>query len=224
MNAGNSPIGSRGIERTPRSGARLLVALNGSPRRGSSIDLMLEAVCQGAREAGGEALHIRCAELRVRPCEACGPEPTTGYCIFHDDMDAVYAALERSHAVAVGSPIYFDTVSAQLKLVIDRCNCVTPLVRLPDGGEDFKPRWPRTRRGLFITACSSAHTHEYAERTVRGYLKWIGARWEKTLLWSHPDSETGCVARDPALLDRARAAGRRVIESAPLEPGTRAGA
>lgn len=197
---------------------RLLVALNGSPRRGSSVDLLLEAVCEGAREAGGDALHIRCAELRVRPCEACGPEPTTGYCIFHDDMDPVYAALERAHAVAVGSPIYFDTVSAQLKLVIDRCNCVTPLVRLPGGGEGFRAKWARTRRGLFVTACSAAHQHEYAERTVRGFMKWIGARWEETLLWSHEDNEIGSVARDAALLARARAAGRRVIESAPLEP------
>lgn len=196
---------------------RLLVALDGSPRRGGSVDRMLESLCEGAREAGGEALHLRCAELHVRPCIACGPEPTTGYCIFHDDMDDVYAALERAHAVAVGSPVYFDTVSAQLKLVIDRCNCVTPLVRLPGGGEAFRPRWRRTRRGLFVTACSSAHTHELAERTVRGFMKWIGARWEETLLWSHEDSELGSVTRDAALLERARAAGRRVIESAPLE-------
>jgi multimeric flavodoxin WrbA len=200
---------------------RLLVALNGSPRRGSSVDVLLEAVCEGAREAGGEALHVFCSQLHVRPCEACGPEPTTGYCIFHDDMDAVYAALERSHAVAVGSPVYFDSVSAQLKLVIDRCNCVTPLVRLPGGGEGFRPHWARTRHGLFVTACSSAHTHEYAERTVRGFLKWIGARWEETLLWKHDDSETGSAARDAALLARARAAGRRVIESEPLDPALR---
>jgi multimeric flavodoxin WrbA len=199
--------------------ARLLVALNGSPRRGSSVDLLLEAVCDGARDAGGEALHIHSAELRVRPCEACGPEPTTGYCIFHDDMDVVYAALERAHAVAVGSPVYFDSVSAQLKLVIDRCNCITPLVRLPGGGEGFKARWERTRRGVFVTACSAAHTHEHAERCVRGFLKWIGARWEETLLWAHEDNQTGSVTRAPELLARARAAGRRLIESAPLEPG-----
>ena len=217
-------MNAQGGERSGDAHARLLVALNGSPKRGSSVDLLLEAVCDGAREAGGEAMHIRCAELRVRPCEACGPEPTSGYCIFHDDMDGVYAALERSHAVAVGSPVYFDTVSAQLKLVIDRCNCVTPLVRLPAGGEDFRPRWSRTRRGIFVTACSSAHTHEYAERTVRGWLKWIGARWEETLLWSHADSETGSVVRDEALMARARAAGRRLIESAPLEAGPRPGA
>jgi multimeric flavodoxin WrbA len=194
---------------------RLLVALNGSPRRGSSVDLLLEALCLGAREAGGEALHLRCAELTVRPCEACGPEPTAGYCIFHDDMDRVYAALERAHAVAVGSPIFFDTVSAQLKLVMDRCNCVTMLVRLPDGSDTFRPRWARTRRGVFVTACSSGQRYDLGERSVRGFLKWIGARWEETIAWQHSDTEIGSVARAPELLERARALGRRLIESEP---------
>jgi multimeric flavodoxin WrbA len=73
---------------------RTLVALNGSPLRGSSVDRLLEALCAGAVEAGGSARHIRCAELNVKPCQACGPEPTDGYCIYHDDMDPVFAALE----------------------------------------------------------------------------------------------------------------------------------
>ena len=77
--------------------------------------------------------YFRCYELAVKPCIACGANATTGYCIFHDDMDPLYAAMERAHAVVVGSPVHFDTVSAPLKLVIDRCNCVTPLVRLADG-------------------------------------------------------------------------------------------
>ena len=199
------------------SSARLLVALNGSPVRGSSIDLLVEALGEGAVAAGGRLVHVRCNELTVKPCQACGPEPTTGYCIFHDDMDGVYEALRDAHAVAVASPIYFDTVSAQLKLVMDRCNCLTPLVRQEGGGWDFRPLWPRTRRGVFLTACSSRHRYDLAERSVRGYLKWVGARWEETLAWQHEDNDLGSVARDPSLLDRARLVGRRLIESAPLE-------
>ena len=197
---------------------RTLVALNGSPVRGSSIDLMLGAMIEGAEQVGGRGVHFRCHEMVVRPCEACGPEPTTGYCIFHDAMDDVYAALESAHAIAVGSPIYFDTVSAQLKLVIDRCNCVTPLVRLPGGGEDFRPRWARTRRGVFVTACGERFRYDLAERTVRGFLKWVGARWEESLAYTHADNDRGSVARRPELLERARAMGRRLIESPPLEP------
>ena len=198
---------------------RTLVALNGSPVRGSSVDRLLQAICAGAEEAGGRSVHVYCNELAVKACQACGPEPTTGYCIFHDDMDPIYAALESAHAVAVGSPVYFDGVSAQLKLVMDRCNCVTPLVRLPGGGYDFRPRWARTRRGVFVTACGTTHTHELAERSVRGFLKWIGARWEETLLWRHDDNDPGSVVNDPTLLTQARAVGQRLIESAPLTTG-----
>jgi len=196
---------------------RLLVALNGSPVRGSSVDLLLAAACAGAEEAGGQALHVRCNDLAIKPCQACGPDATPGYCIFHDDMDPIYAALERAHAVVVGSPIYFDTVSAQLKLVMDRCNCVTPLARAADGGWTFRAKWPRTRRAIFVTACGERQRYDMAERSVRGFLKWIGARWEETLVWTHEDNDLGSVAANPDLLVRARAAGRRLIESAPLE-------
>ena len=198
---------------------RSLIALNGSPVRGGSVDLLLRAICAGAEEAGGRSEHVYCNELRVKPCQACGPEPTPGYCIFHDDMDRIYEALESAHAIAVGSPVYFDGVSAQLKLVMDRCNCVTPLVRLPGGGHDSRAKWPRTRRGVLVTACGTQHTHELAERSVRGFLKWVGARWEETLLWQHDDNDPGSVATRPDLLTHARAVGRRLIESAALEVG-----
>ena len=196
---------------------RLLVALNGSPVAGSSVERLLAAMCAGVEEAGGVARRFDCNTLVVKPCQACGPEPTTGFCIFHDDMDAVYEALKEAHAIAVGSPIYFDAVSAQLKLVMDRCNCITPLVRLPGGGHGFRPLWARTRRGVFVTALSSKHRYDLAERSVRGFLKWVGARWEETLAWQHDDNDPGSVALRPDLLERARAIGRRLIESGPLE-------
>jgi len=202
---------------------RLLVALDGSPAREGSVARLLAAMGAGARAAGGGFEHVVCNDLVVKPCQACGPDATPGYCIFHDDMDRVYALLERAHAIAVGSPVYFDTVSAQLKLVIDRCNCVTPLVTLSGGGTAMVPKWRRTRRGVFVTACSAQCRYDLAERTVRGFLKWVGARWEETLVWQHPDDDSGSVVRAPALLERAEALGRRLVESPPLEPAEPAG-
>ncbi len=192
---------------------RILVTLNGSPVVGSSVARLLAAIGAGALEAGGALSSFECNTLTVKPCQACGPEPTTGFCIFHDDMDAIYAALQGAHAIAVGSPIYFDGVSAQLKLVMDRCNCITPLVRLEGGGYGFRPLWARTRRGVFVTALSTKHRYDLAERSVRGFLKWVGARWEETLAWQHDDEEPGSVVTRPDLIERARAIGRRLIES-----------
>ena len=178
---------------------------------------MLHAVCRGAEAAGGRSIHFHTNDLTVRPCQACGPEPTSGFCVFHDDMDPIYEAMRDAHAVAVGSPIYFDTVSAQLKLVIDRCNCITPLVRR-GAGYEFRPLWQRTRRGVFVTACGERRRWDMAERTVRGFMKWIGCKWEETLVWEHVDNDTGSVVTNPELVARAEAVGRRLIESAPLEP------
>ncbi len=190
---------------------RRLVVLDGSPLPDGSVARMLAAAVEGARAAGGDADVFRAYDLAVKPCVACGVDASPGACcIFHDDMDAVYAALERAHAVLVGSPVYFDTVSGPLKLVIDRCNCVTPLVTLPDGRQDCVPRWRRTRRAAFLTACSDAHPHDLAERTVRGFLKWVGAKWESTIAWRHDDNERGSVPA--ALLEESRALGRRLIE------------
>jgi hypothetical protein len=100
---------------------------------------------------------------------------------------------------------------------MDRCNCITPLVRAGDG-YDFRPKWARTRRGVFVTACSERHPYDLAERSVRGFLKWIGAKWEETLAWRHEDNDRGSVAGQPELMARARAIGRRLIESEPLAP------
>jgi multimeric flavodoxin WrbA len=195
---------------------RRIVLLNGSPRADSSVSLLLRELAAGAESAGAAPETFVCHELHVRPCVACGPDATDGYCIFHDDMDRVYAALEAAHAIVVGTPVYFDSVSGPMKLLFDRCNCITPLVTTPEG-EKCLPKWPRTRRGVFVTAHSADHPREMAERSVRGFMKWVGARWEETIAWSHDDNVAGSVAREPALLERARAAGIRLATSGPLE-------
>jgi multimeric flavodoxin WrbA len=196
--------------------APLVVVINGSPLADSSVSKLLAALAAGAREGGAEVAAFDCHALSVKPCVACGPDATPGCCIFHDDMDRLYAALERAHAVVAGSPVYFDSVSAPFKAVIDRCNCVTPLVTLPDGRTDCVPKWARTRRGVFVTACSSNHTHEHAERTVRGWLKWVGAKWQESIVWKHPDDERGSVPAD--LVEYARGVGRQLALSPPLVP------
>ena len=196
--------------------ARRIVTLNGSPHADGSVSRLLAALAEGAREAGAEVAAFDCYSMTIKHCIACGVDATPGYCIFHDDMDRVYEELERAHAVVAGSPVHFDTVSTPLKAVIDRCNCVTPLVTLPGGGAGFVPKWARTRRGVFVTACSAEHPHDMAERTVRGWMKWVGARWEETIAWRHEDFGHGTVPAE--LLARARDVGRRLATSPPLVP------
>jgi hypothetical protein len=197
-----------------------VVALSGSPRAGSNVDTLVEAALLGAKEAGADTLHLPARDLRVRACEACGPDPVEdgGDCIFHDDMDRVYEALERATGVLVATPVFFSGPSAQLKLVIDRCNCVTPVVVGEGGVPVFRRRRARTRRGAAIIVLGPSDTPEPARLTARGFLSWIGGRLLETMVWRHGDLEVGAVARDEAALAEARALGAR-LAGPPLDPG-----
>ena len=93
----------------------------------------------------------------------------------------------------------------------------------PGGGYAFRPLWPRTRRAAFVTACGERQRWDLAERTVRGFLKWVGAKWEETLVWEHLDNDPGSVVTHADLVARAEALGRRLVESPPLVPAEAAG-
>ncbi|MFN8588406.1 MAG: flavodoxin family protein [Candidatus Eisenbacteria bacterium] len=198
--------------------APLVLALNGSPAAGGSVSRLLDALGEGVREGGAAFEHVRCFELHVRDCIACGPDATPGWCIFHDDMDRVYDAIVRAHAIVVGAPVWFDALPAPLKRVVDRCNCMTPLVTLPDGTQDLVPKLARTRRGVFVVAGSAEHPYDMAERSARGWMKWVGAKWEETIAWRHTDFGHGSVPDD--LLARARATGLRLAQAPPLVPAS----
>jgi hypothetical protein len=198
---------------------RLVVALSGSPRAGSNVDELAEAALAGARAAGAETLHLRARDLTVLPCQACGPDPVPdgGHCLYHDDMDQVYAALERATGVLVATPVFFSGPSAQLKAVIDRCNCITPVVVAADGTTSFRRRWARTRRGGLIVVLGPTDTPEPSRLTAKGFLSWVGGRLLETLVVRHPDVALGALADDPAWTEKARALGA-MLAGPPLDP------
>jgi hypothetical protein len=198
---------------------RFVVALSGSPRPGSNVDGLVEAALEGARDAGAETLHLAARDLTVLPCQACGPDPVKdgGDCLYHDDMDTVYAALARATGVLVATPVFFSGPSAQLKAVIDRCNCITPAVVAPDGTTAFRRRWPRTRRGGLLVVLGPSDTPEPTRLVAKGFLSWIGGRLLETLVVRHGDLELGALAGDPAWIARARALGT-ALAGPPLDP------
>ena len=136
-------------------------------------------------------------------------------------MDPIYEAMHDAHAIAVGSPIYFDAVSAQLKLVIDRSNCITPLLRVPVDGRSFRALWPRTRarrvRDRERRAAALGHGRAQRARIPEVGGSEVGGDARV----AHDDNELGSVEAHTELLERARAVGARLIESPPLEVESR---
>lgn len=156
-----------------------LLILSGSPIIGGSTDLLLqeiEKVFASAMPLGisVESQFVRLHDLKGLPCKSCGEAPQTGYCIYDDDISDLYEAVASCDCFLFGSPIYFDSVSAQAKLFMDRCNCFRPADFdnvVPD--HDFIKLLKRKRPGGMVLVGGEDGWFEGARRSIAGFFKWI---------------------------------------------------
>lgn len=97
--------------------------LLGSPRRRGNSEILAEQAMEGIRAAGGSCEVFRLNDLKIRPCQACDycRRDGSAHCAIHDDMDRIYTSLGPSDSILIASPIYMFTISAQVKLFMDRC-------------------------------------------------------------------------------------------------------
>jgi multimeric flavodoxin WrbA len=97
-----------------------VIGITGSPRKNGNTEILMKEVLGVARDAGCETEMFSMSEKHVAPCDACGTCFENGSCVVQDDMQELYEMLERADAVIFGSPVYFGSVSAQTKAVMDR--------------------------------------------------------------------------------------------------------
>lgn len=106
-------------------GKKILV-LNGSPRAKGNTAGLIRAFTEGADAAGHQVTCFELQKMNIHPCLGCGkggknPESP---CVQKDDMEQIYAAYREADVVCLASPLYFWTISGQLKCAIDRLYAV----------------------------------------------------------------------------------------------------
>ena len=95
--------------------------LTGSAHKSGTTAALAAKFQQGALDAGHEVFRFDAAFHDVHPCIGCDTCRRTGTCVFHaDDMKTLNPHLLDADAVVFVSPIYYFTLNAQLKAVIDR--------------------------------------------------------------------------------------------------------
>jgi multimeric flavodoxin WrbA len=185
----------------------------GSPRKGGNVDLLVSRVLEGARSQGAETCKVYLDDLNIKPCRSCGIDPNPKHCLFDDDMKVIYSALESCDGIVLGSPVYFDSVSAQTKLMIDRSNCLMPYVKRSDGTFGFDRRVKKRKKGVFIAVAGTDQEFDTIQTTVMGFFKWANVELVGTVLYSHDDNELGAVEKDEGKMNEAFEAGKRLFSN-----------
>jgi len=193
---------------------KTILAFNGSPVKESSTDLITREILSGAAEEGFESEHIHLNDLDILPCQSCGESPGGKLCFFEDDLFPHLHKFADCDIAVVSSPVYFDTVSAQTKLMVDRCNCFKPLTGYETGDFRFADLNLKPRLGIIVLVGGEREKFEHALAVVKGFFIWTGVRLFDQIIYAHGEYTKGAVKDNQELLQKAREIGRKAARSA----------
>lgn len=194
------------------TGTRRILAVYGSPRRRGNTAALLGRAVEGARRAGAEVDELVLRDLAMSPCLEIYGCKRDGRCVIRDDFQQVHDRLVACDGIMLASPIFFYTVSAHTKILMDRCQSLWVkrhwIDQVPFGSKDFG------KKGLFISvgATGGKRLFEGTLLTVRYFFEAIDTSLWRTLLYRRLD-EADAVQAHPAYLEEARQAGRDLAEA-----------
>ena len=101
-----------------------VLGINGSPRIGGNTDILLDKVLEGAESRGAQTEKVILNRLKFSPCQECENMRDDGTCLVEDDMQPLYKKIGEADAIVLASPIFFGSLSAQTKMMVDRFQCL----------------------------------------------------------------------------------------------------
>lgn len=99
-----------------------VLILSSSPRRGGNSDTLCDEFMRGAIESGNEAEKFFLRDKTIHYCTGCSTCSLHGKpCPQKDDAAEIIEKMVAADVIVMATPVYFYTMSAQMKTLIDRC-------------------------------------------------------------------------------------------------------
>lgn len=138
-----------------------IAILNGSPRK-QNTSAMVDAFCEGAKEAGHEVEVLHVGKMKIAGCMGCEYCHTKGEgkCIQKDDMEKVMPAYLDADMLVFASPVYYFDMTAQLSAAIQRVYAIG------------KPA--KAKKAAFLISSGSPNTASGAIATYQNMIGYMG--------------------------------------------------
>lgn len=102
--------------------SKKIIILNGSPRKTGNTSSLIKSFTEGAESVGHEVTCFDLNSMNIHPCLGCcgGGKNISSPCVQKDDMDKIYPIYKEADIVCLATPLYYWTISGQLKCAFDR--------------------------------------------------------------------------------------------------------
>ena len=183
-----------------------VLGICGSPRVGGNSYVALDSALEGAKTTGAHTEKIVLNELKIVPCQECERFKDDGGCFIEDDFLSLYGKINDADIIILASPIFFGSLSAQTKAMIDRFQC-TWRAKYILGADPFDKK----RRGAFISVASSQRKDffENAKSIVKNWFATIDCAYKDDLFLTKLDVK-GDIFKFPDYLEKTRQLGRNL--------------
>jgi multimeric flavodoxin WrbA len=185
-----------------------ILCLAGSPRRYGNSERLLDALIAGVEAAGGEAVKLVAKDAGVSVCLGCNACSKDGRCIQRDGMDEVFAQFDAADAIVVASPVFFATVPAVLKTLIDRCQ---PYWVRRYILKEPRPATKRPGAILLVGGGGDPYGTACALNPIKSVFAVLSVGADHVLEVVGPD-KPGDIVGEPDALQRAENIGRELVE------------
>lgn len=187
-----------------------IAGIVGSPRKGENTDVLVEEVLKGCECAGATISKIYLCDLDIRPCLACKVQDGRG-CVHRDGMDAIYQILEEVDGLVLGTPVYYNTVSSHMKLMVDRCYCLAEPVVLPSGKTTYRSAVRKKKKGVVVSVGGSGENAECVLPVFQLWSPEVNLEIVDSVLATH--AQLGGAPKDaPEVLQQAFTTGKRLAQ------------
>ena len=165
-----------------------VLILAGSPRKNGNSAALCQEFARGARETGNEVEIIYLRDKKIGYCVACYYcKDHDGVCIIRDDMAEILDKMNAADAIVMASPVYFYSIDAQMKALIDRTVA----------------QWLKIRDKTFYYIMTAAEDSDWVMdctlECMRGLAKCLKGSKEGGIIYGKGVYEAGAIKERPVM-------------------------
>lgn len=189
-----------------------VMAINASPRKKGNTSTIIQAVLQGAKDAGAETSHAHIHTMDMKGCMGClSCRKIHGVCAQKDALSPFLERMKTCDAVVFGCPIYMYRICGQMKLFVDR---LYSLYAPKESGVGYNSTVPAGKRFAMVVSQGAPDPEQY-QRSIRWLagMAGTGLGFEEAGRIIHTDSQANPAAKNEELLKEAQLLGRKLAGS-----------